>query len=164
MRASLSFSTMVPRALRTNFVVRLIMPCRLPWACAFTLPAPVILKRFLAPLLVFSLGILLSLLARTPLRGAGGATGLKHEKPPRHAPPGGLRCSHTAIGADVQRLSARRGEHGMASPSPASCAASRPAGRLSDRHKPAMDLGARVRPGLARRQHHHHLPALHTGL
>src|SRR5262245_3165225 len=118
MRASLSFSTMVPRALRTNFVVRLIMPCRLPWACAFTLPAPVILKRFLAPLLVFSLGILLSLLARTPLRGAGGATGLKHEKPPRHAPPGGLRCSHTAIGADVQRLSARarRARHGLAEP------------------------------------------------
>src|SRR6185295_2759496 len=60
--ASESFSTMVPRASRMNFAVRLIMPWRLPWAATFTLPVPVILKRFLAPLLVFSLGILLSVL------------------------------------------------------------------------------------------------------
>jgi hypothetical protein len=40
-----------------NFAVRLIMPWRLPWAAALTLPVPVILKRFLAPLLVFILGI-----------------------------------------------------------------------------------------------------------
>src|SRR5207344_2272636 len=62
--ASLSLSTMVPRALRTNLAVRLIMPCRLPWAATFTLPVPVILKRFLAPLLVFSLGILFSFCLR----------------------------------------------------------------------------------------------------
>src|SRR5918992_430817 len=60
--ASLSLSTIVPRAVRTNFAVRLIMPWRLPWAWAFTLPVPVILKRFFAPLLVFNLGILLELL------------------------------------------------------------------------------------------------------
>src|SRR5439155_2356636 len=58
--ASLSQSTMAPRALRTNLAVRLIMPCRLPWAATLTLPVPVILTRFLAPLLVFSLGILLA--------------------------------------------------------------------------------------------------------
>src|ERR1700730_11580862 len=55
--ASPSLSTMVPRALRTNFAVRLIMPWRLPCAATFTLPCAVILKRFLAPLLVFSLGM-----------------------------------------------------------------------------------------------------------
>src|SRR5260221_14577426 len=71
-RASLSHSTMVPRALRTNFAVRLIMPCRLPWAATFTLPVPVILKRFLAPLLVFNLGILFSFLLG-PYRTVGGA-------------------------------------------------------------------------------------------
>src|SRR6187455_2889028 len=66
--ASLSQSTMVPRALRTNLAVRLIMPCRLPWAATFTLPVPVILKRFLAPLLVFSLGIFVLLLLAGPNR------------------------------------------------------------------------------------------------
>src|SRR6478736_2496766 len=66
--ASLSQSTMVPRALRTNLAVRLIMPWRLPWAATFTLPVPVILKRFLAPLLVFSLGILHSFLLAGPYR------------------------------------------------------------------------------------------------
>src|SRR6185436_8096512 len=85
--ASLSQSTMVPRALRTNLAVRLIMPWRLPWAPTLTLPVPVILKRFLAPLLVFSLGILLA-----PYRAAhrAAACSSKQEKPPRHAPPGGL--------------------------------------------------------------------------
>src|SRR5689334_24360292 len=55
--ASESLSTMVPRAWRMNFAWRLIIPWRLPWAAALTLPVPVILKRFLAPLLVFILGI-----------------------------------------------------------------------------------------------------------
>src|ERR1700681_4105459 len=111
--ASLSHSTMVPRALRTNLAVRLIMPWRLPWAATFTLPVPVILKRFLAPLLVFSLGILLSFLLVGPYRtfrcwhSAGAAftswvtlcalvepgaetwavLDLVRLKPPRHAPP-----------------------------------------------------------------------------
>src|SRR5262249_32033422 len=62
--ASLSLSTIVPRALRTNLAVRLIMPCRLPCAATFTLPPAVILKRFLAPLLVFSFGIASSFLDR----------------------------------------------------------------------------------------------------
>src|SRR5712691_11539801 len=53
-------STLVPRCSRICFVVRLIMPCRLPdWANS-TFPVPVILKRFLAPDLVFNLGIWLS--------------------------------------------------------------------------------------------------------
>src|ERR1041385_5181284 len=92
--ASLSQSTMVPRALRTNLAVRLIMPCRLPWAATLTLPVPVILKRFLAPLLVFSLGILLApfrsravpRLAALALRGGGthaGAQSRAHDHPGR---------------------------------------------------------------------------------
>src|SRR4051812_39718603 len=52
--------TRVPRCWRICFLVRLIMPWRLPAQAAFTLPWAVILKRFLAPDLVFSLGILLS--------------------------------------------------------------------------------------------------------
>src|SRR5882724_12491806 len=52
--------TRVPRCWRICFLVRLIMPWRLPAIDDFTLPLAVILKRFLAPDLVFSLGILLS--------------------------------------------------------------------------------------------------------
>src|SRR5437667_12893057 len=53
-------STRVPRSCRICFLVRLIMPWRLPrWAC-ITLPVAVTLKRFLAPDLVFSLSIWLS--------------------------------------------------------------------------------------------------------
>jgi hypothetical protein len=53
-------STAVPRSWRICFLVRLIMPWRLPWWANMTLPVPVILKRFLAPDLVFILGIWLS--------------------------------------------------------------------------------------------------------
>src|SRR5512145_166745 len=89
--ASLSESTMVPSALRTNLAVRLIMPCRLPWACTLTLPVAVILKRFLAPLLVFNLGISLLLMARNrKIPAAKHVLIEKQAKPPRHAPPGGL--------------------------------------------------------------------------
>src|SRR3954468_6001637 len=52
--------TRVPRCWRICFLVRLIMPWRLPAQADFTFPWAVILKRFLAPDLVFSLGILLS--------------------------------------------------------------------------------------------------------
>src|SRR5262245_41011744 len=149
MRASLSFSTIVPRALRTNLVVRLIMPWRLPCADALTLPVPVILNRFLAPLLVFNLGILLSSIGprATPGPGPGSAAGLKHEKPPRHAPPGGLRCSHTAIGQGAQRLSARARGPRRSKPAPARRSVSPP-----------------ETPRLARGQHHHHLTAFHARL
>src|ERR1043165_5190584 len=65
-------STRVPRSWRICFLVRLIMPWRLPrWAC-ITLPVAVTLKRFLAPDLVFSLGIWLSSYGRStkpPARG-----------------------------------------------------------------------------------------------
>src|SRR5271163_2519005 len=61
-------STRVPRSWRICFFVRLIMPWRLPrWACS-TLPDAVTLKRFLAPDLVFSLGIWLSYAAENPHR------------------------------------------------------------------------------------------------
>src|SRR3954462_12372563 len=53
-------STAVPRWSRICLVLRLIMPWRLPDCWYFTLPVPVILKRFLAPDLVFNLGIWLS--------------------------------------------------------------------------------------------------------
>ena len=52
--------TLVPRSWRICFLVRLIMPWRLPAEAYITLPVPVTLKRFFAPDLVFSLGIWLS--------------------------------------------------------------------------------------------------------
>src|SRR5258708_30464994 len=58
-------STLVPRWSRICLVVRLIIPWRLPdWANS-TFPVPVILKRFLAPDLVFNLGIWLSFCGAT---------------------------------------------------------------------------------------------------
>src|SRR3978361_2541525 len=56
--------TRVPRCWRICFLVRLIMPWRLPAIADFTLPLAVILKRFLAPDLDFRLGILPSFTAR----------------------------------------------------------------------------------------------------
>src|SRR3954469_2093645 len=50
----------VPRRLRICFLVRLIIPCCLPDWAYMTFPVPVILKRFFAPDLGFSLGIWLS--------------------------------------------------------------------------------------------------------
>src|SRR5258707_4917302 len=67
-------STLVPRSWRICFLVRLIMPWRLPRWAYFTLPPAVILKRFLAPDLVFSLGIWLSCCpasGNAPDRGSG---------------------------------------------------------------------------------------------
>src|SRR5215468_6335295 len=57
-------NTLVPRCSRIVLVVRLIMPWRFPDCWYFTLPVAVILKRFLAPDLVFNLGIWLSSSAR----------------------------------------------------------------------------------------------------
>src|SRR5262245_32070601 len=56
--------TRVPRCWRICLVVRLIMPWRLPDMADSTLPVPVTLKRFLAPDLVFNLGIWLSFAGR----------------------------------------------------------------------------------------------------
>src|SRR5215475_4604551 len=53
-------SVFVPRCSRICFLVRLIMPWRLPDCAKSTFPVPVTLKRFLAPDFVFSLGIWLS--------------------------------------------------------------------------------------------------------
>src|SRR5262245_30102868 len=55
----------VPRNCRICLVVRLIMPCRLPACADTTLPVAVILNRFLAPALVFILGIWLSFAGRS---------------------------------------------------------------------------------------------------
>src|ERR1700722_2360205 len=70
--------TEVPRNWRMAFLVRLIMPWRLRDWVNSTFPVAVILKRFLAPDLVFSLGILLSCSGRTHLgktaRSAGDAS------------------------------------------------------------------------------------------
>src|SRR5580700_12253079 len=49
--------TLVPRNWRIALLVRLIMPWRLRDCAYMTFPVAVILKRFLAPDLVFSLGI-----------------------------------------------------------------------------------------------------------
>src|SRR5690349_18067316 len=87
-----SARTIVPRASRMNLLVRLIMPWRLPMACARTLPVAVILNRFLAADLVFILGILLLLGGLPPLVDVFGPTKPeKQMKPPRHALPGGSR-------------------------------------------------------------------------
>src|ERR1700737_4094782 len=67
-------STRVPRSWRICFLVRLIMPWRLPRWAAITLPVAVTLKRFLAPDLVFSLGIWLSC-GRRKTRPEGGFRG-----------------------------------------------------------------------------------------
>src|SRR3954464_4918690 len=67
--------TRVPRCWRICFLVRLIMPWRLPAIADFTLPLAVILKRFLAPDLVFSLGILLSFKVRLRTRQRTGPAG-----------------------------------------------------------------------------------------
>ena len=53
-------SNIVPEASRMNFVVRLIMPWRLPATPAFARPEAVKLKRFFAADLVFILGISIS--------------------------------------------------------------------------------------------------------
>src|ERR1700744_6493172 len=66
-------STRGPRSWRICFFVRLIMPWRLPgWAC-MTFPVAVTLKRFLAPDLVFSLGIWRSCCrnTKTPVKASG---------------------------------------------------------------------------------------------
>ena len=55
-----ALSSMVPDASRMNFVVRLIMPWRLPATPAFARPEAVKLKRFFAADLVFILGISIS--------------------------------------------------------------------------------------------------------
>src|SRR6056297_127707 len=49
--------TVVPRASRMNFLVRLIMPWRLPACAVLILPVAVTLNRFLQLDLVFILGI-----------------------------------------------------------------------------------------------------------
>src|SRR6476659_9274460 len=66
-------STRVPRSWRICFLVRLIMPWRFPAWADITLPVAVTLKRFLAPDLVFSLGIWLSCCRNTkaPARASG---------------------------------------------------------------------------------------------
>src|ERR1700676_2524441 len=69
-------STAVPRSWRICFLVRLIMPWRLPRWAAITLPVAVTLKRFLALDLVFSLGIWLSC-GRTTTRPKAALSRLK---------------------------------------------------------------------------------------
>lgn len=84
-----------PDASRMNFVVRLIMPWRLPAGPAFTRPEAVKLKRFFAADLVFILGISISMVSgavlachfRPAARGIrvsaiGGPRLLRKRKPP----------------------------------------------------------------------------------
>src|SRR4051794_2405651 len=52
--------TLVPRCWRMYLALWLMSRCRLPATPALILPVAVILKRFLAPDLVFSLGIFLN--------------------------------------------------------------------------------------------------------
>src|SRR5215831_16152783 len=57
MRLSDSDTKVMPVCWRRNRLPRLVMPWRLPATPCFTLPEAVKRKRFLAPLLVFILGI-----------------------------------------------------------------------------------------------------------
>src|ERR1051325_5158918 len=82
MRVSGSDTIAMPVAWRMKRLLRLVMPWRLPTTPCFTLPVAVKRKRFLAPLLVFILGIFFpfqrvtiggrgnALTARPPRRGA----------------------------------------------------------------------------------------------
>ena len=92
--ASDAHRSIAPDASRMNFVVRLIMPWRLPAGPAFTRPEAVKLKRFLAADLVFIFGISISVVSGAArhawragntgkkLRGIGGAgRGCKQDLP-----------------------------------------------------------------------------------
>src|SRR5258708_37548557 len=72
--------TLVPRNWRICFLVRLIMPWRLRDCANSTLPVAVILKRFLAPDLVLSLGILLSCSGRTIVSRTARSAGNRIDK------------------------------------------------------------------------------------
>src|ERR1700716_3442055 len=61
MRVSGSDTSVMPVCWRRKRLPRLLMPWRLPTTPCFTLPVAVKRKRFLAPLLVFILGIFLFL-------------------------------------------------------------------------------------------------------
>ena len=90
LRASPSNMTAVPRWSRICFFVRLIIPCCLPAWVRITLPVPESLKRFLAPELVFNLGISLILLRRVEATGAPrfrSPTCLLFEQSIRHGSP-----------------------------------------------------------------------------
>src|SRR6476660_6773716 len=72
--------TPVPRSWRICFLVRLIMPWRLPAEAYITLPVPVTLKRFFAPDLVFSLGIWLSCWPRNASQRPGSPAYARNER------------------------------------------------------------------------------------
>src|SRR5665213_1739300 len=67
--ASAAHITFVPRCWRMYLALWLISRCRLPATPALIFPDAVILKRFLAPDLVFSLGILHRGQGPRPLEG-----------------------------------------------------------------------------------------------
>src|SRR5271165_5418542 len=79
----------VPRSSRICSFDRLIIPCRLPTWPSFTLPVAVSLKRFLAPDLVFILGILRLLSIGISPVMARLFKRARVQGSPRHAQPGG---------------------------------------------------------------------------
>src|SRR5947207_15688858 len=100
MRVSGSDTRVMPVCWRRKRLPRLVMPWRLPTTPCFTLPVAVKRKRFLAPLLVFILGIFVpfqrvtnggrgnALWARPPKKGAysdGGAPVQAASPPADHA-------------------------------------------------------------------------------
>src|SRR5437868_11659589 len=72
MRVSGSETIAMPVAWRRNRLPRLVMPWRFPTTPCFTLPDAVKRKRFLAPLLVFILGIFVPF-QRVTIGGRGNA-------------------------------------------------------------------------------------------
>src|SRR6478672_2549606 len=136
------------------------MPWRLPVCWYFTLPVAVILKRFLAPDLVFSLGIWLSLSARSG-----------QARRPKYAPWGTLgprsgcsglsfnRCHGSPYwpGSECAALWQRRPQHATA------CRRRLIRYQITARHprsaSGAFEVLGKRSAALARRQHHDHLPA-----
>src|SRR4051794_23707276 len=108
----------VPRFWRIYLALWLISRWRLPATPCLILPVAVSLKRFLTPLLVFSLGIFVSLLSRDFARD-------DVIQPPRHAFwPGhrffqrsgkrGAILALPTIGKEASRWNAQRSRHGAA--------------------------------------------------
>src|SRR5579871_758015 len=124
-----------PRAWRFIFFGRLIWRCRRWEGYIFTLPLPVSLKRFLAPLLVFILGISCS----------SGKSQLGSVDPGRTL----WACPAVAVQALPQRdAGLYSGRRGVARP--------RPVDSSADGRRTAGQAGPAPLP---RRQDHHHLAA-----
>lgn len=110
-RASGSESVVVPRALRMNLFVRLIMPWRLPAWADFTFPVAVSLNRFFAPDLVFNLGILRPFFYVVQNNKVYGCIASRHGMPCSIDP---LNCISTRTRVDIHKRTIKPDDSGPA--------------------------------------------------